>query len=149
MRRAQQRLWTPSPERQRPSDRMNICPKRFTVPTKLEVWRTLRLSQCNGNTIMNTNASVLLENIDLDEAAIGLGRAPLTGRLSSYSHRQVERLPGTITFLKATKVTPKASKSSAHGDMAQAAQIVAEWLTYLPRDCVNAMIERGWHRTAE
>jgi hypothetical protein len=30
-------------------------------------------------------------------------------------------------------------------EIARAEQQIAEWLEYLPEDCVNAMIERGWH----
>jgi hypothetical protein len=30
-------------------------------------------------------------------------------------------------------------------EIARAEQQIAEWLEYLPEDCVAAMIERGWH----
>jgi hypothetical protein len=30
-------------------------------------------------------------------------------------------------------------------EIARAEQKIAEWLEYLPEDCVAAMIERGWH----
>jgi hypothetical protein len=33
-------------------------------------------------------------------------------------------------------------------DDERAATIVAQWREYLPTDCVEAMIERGWHREA-
>jgi hypothetical protein len=32
-------------------------------------------------------------------------------------------------------------------DMARSARNVAEWLTYLPQDCVAAMIRQGWDRS--
>jgi hypothetical protein len=30
-------------------------------------------------------------------------------------------------------------------EIARAEQKIAEWLEYLPEDCVAAMIARGWH----
>lgn len=33
----------------------------------------------------------------------------------------------------------------SNAEIARAEQKIAEWLEYLPEDCVNAMIERGWH----
>jgi hypothetical protein len=29
--------------------------------------------------------------------------------------------------------------------VARAAEIIAEWTTYLPEDCVKAMVSDGWH----
>lgn len=29
--------------------------------------------------------------------------------------------------------------------IARAAASIAEWLTYLPEDCVKAMVNDGWH----
>lgn len=31
--------------------------------------------------------------------------------------------------------------------MARAALNVSEWLTYLPQDCVDAMVRQGWDRS--
>jgi len=31
---------------------------------------------------------------------------------------------------------------------AHAAANISDWLTYLPRDCVRAMVKEGWHWTA-
>jgi len=33
-------------------------------------------------------------------------------------------------------------------DDARAAENIAEWRKYLPQDCIETMIKRGWHRTA-
>lgn len=32
-------------------------------------------------------------------------------------------------------------------DSARAAENIVEWRTYLPEDCVNAMVKAGWHGT--
>jgi len=86
----------------------------------------------------------------LTGAAIPVRKASSTGRLSSYSHKSnVEWLRGRVSVLREIKVTFKASNSTANRgvSVADSEQTVAEWLTYLPKDCVKAMIERGWHIT--
>jgi hypothetical protein len=32
-------------------------------------------------------------------------------------------------------------------EMARSAGNIAQWLTYLPQDCVAAMVRQGWDRT--
>jgi hypothetical protein len=29
--------------------------------------------------------------------------------------------------------------------ISRAAEIIADWMTYLPEDCVKAMVNDGWH----
>ena len=38
-----------------------------------------------------------------------------------------------------------ASLNRNDATVARAAAIIAEWMTYLPQDCVKTMVSHGWH----
>jgi hypothetical protein len=53
-----------------------------------------------------------------------------------------------LPLLKNLGVGPdvvEASLKRNEATTARAAAIIAEWMTYLPEDCVRAMVSDGWH----
>jgi hypothetical protein len=42
---------------------------------------------------------------------------------------------------------PNAMAPVSAVELSLASKIVAEWLTYLPLDCVATMVKQGWDRT--
>lgn len=88
-------------------------------------------------------------NTQLSGAPIQVGQTPIAARVPSYARRFRDECVVSRMSLDATNITLTSShvKASHEDVVKQSAQIVAEWLTYLPQECVNAMMERGWHRT--
>jgi hypothetical protein len=52
------------------------------------------------------------------------------------------RVSYSPTIRMATKAETSGRPRAAHPD-----QLVEDWLSYLPRECVNAMVDRNWHHT--
>ncbi len=64
---------------------------------------------------------------------------------SGSFHRRAAR----VSYLNTVKVTTKPSKSRSHLEIqtARSNQIVDEWRTYLPQECVETMVSLNWHHT--
>jgi hypothetical protein len=57
--------------------------------------------------------------------------------------REAVRLRERLAFVKALAVSARGLSSAT----SRAAANIATWRTYLPHDCVAAMIKDGWHRS--
>lgn len=89
----------------------------------------------------------------LDAAAIGVdvkdGIVTLTGHVGSFNEKwEAEHAAQRIGGVKALaiEIDVKLPGSSARTDaeIARSAENVIEWMTYLPKDSVKVMVERGW-----
>ena len=59
------------------------------------------------------------------------------------NQREAVRLRERLAFIKALAVRAHGLSTVA----SRAAANIAAWRTYLPQDCVAAMIKDGWHRS--
>ncbi len=57
------------------------------------------------------------------------------------SHRLLALLKGLGVGADVIEASIKCNDAT----IARAATIIAEWMTYLPEDCVKAMVSDGWH----
>jgi hypothetical protein len=76
--------------------------------------------------------------------------APISRTLDSRSERpnmvRTNQRPGfRHDSLANTSVAMNGSVKRNDAAMARAATIIAQWKTYLPEDCVKAMMADGWH----
>jgi hypothetical protein len=55
------------------------------------------------------------------------------------------RLAALLRHLGMSADIVEASIRRNDATIARAAAIIAEWMTYLPEDCVKAMVNDGWH----
>ena len=55
------------------------------------------------------------------------------------------RLSALLRHLGMSADIVEASIRRNNATIAHAAEIIAEWMTYLPEDCVKAMVNDGWH----
>jgi hypothetical protein len=55
------------------------------------------------------------------------------------------RLSALLKHLGMSADIVEASVGRNDATIAHAAAIIAEWMTYLPEDCVKAMVNDGWH----
>lgn len=55
------------------------------------------------------------------------------------------RLSALLRHLDVSADIVEASIRRNDATIARAAAIIAEWMTYLPEDCVKAMVNDGWH----
>jgi hypothetical protein len=69
----------------------------------------------------------------------------------SVERRAAERAARRITGVRALTVDIQVMNTDGvvrvDADAARSAQNVSQWLTYLPEDCVRAMVDDGWDRT--
>ena len=64
------------------------------------------------------------------------------------SESEVDNSAQLIALLKGLGVgadVVEASIKRNDASITRAAAIIAEWMTYLPEDCVKAMVNDGWH----
>ena len=57
----------------------------------------------------------------------------------------VHRLSALLRRLDVSADIIEASTRRNDATITRAAAIIAEWITYLPEDCVKAMVNDGWH----
>ena len=57
----------------------------------------------------------------------------------------IRRLSALLRHLGVSADIVEASIRRNNATIARAAEIIAEWMTYLPEDCVKAMVKDGWH----
>jgi hypothetical protein len=62
------------------------------------------------------------------------------------AHTQIAGLCAELGFAAGDPACIGIGRSGAR--TARAAANITDWLTYLPRDCVRAMVKDGWHWTA-
>lgn len=99
--------------------------------------------------IATLQLEVLFKSEHLDGAA-GTGRASANGHTVAHHPREREvggstRLVGLRKGLGVGSDVVEASIKRNDATIARAAAIIAEWMTYLPEDCVKAMVSDGWH----
>jgi hypothetical protein len=80
------------------------------------------------------------------------GVVTLAGRVNSYAEkweaeRAARRVSGVKTLSVQLFVTLTASRTRHDADIARSAKNVLQWMSYLPKDCVKAMVDSGWDRT--
>jgi hypothetical protein len=82
----------------------------------------------------------------------GAGNGPRAANWHPKMHRSRERKVDDshrlLALLKGLAVgsdVVEASIKRNEATTARAAAIIAEWVTYLPEDCVRAMVSDGWH----
>jgi|SRR5450631_3431599 hypothetical protein len=70
---------------------------------------------------------------------------PAIHRSKEHDIDNSHRLAALLRHLGMSADIVKASVRRNDATIAHAAAIIAEWMTYLPEDCVKAMINDGWH----
>ena len=91
----------------------------------------------------------LFESAHLDGGASN-GRALANRHVMRLHTREREvgdstRLVALLRGLGVGSDVVEASIRRNDAIVARAAEIIAEWTTYLPEDCVKAMVSDGWH----
>jgi hypothetical protein len=84
------------------------------------------------------------------EGAAGNGRSamnayPAMHRSKEHDIDNSRRLAALLTHLGVSADIVEASVRRNDATIARAAATIAEWMTYLPEDCVKAMVNDGWH----
>jgi hypothetical protein len=91
----------------------------------------------------------LFKSQHLDGAAGDSRRAanghPAVNRSGAWQVDDSHRLLALLSGLGVDSDVAKASLKRNAAITARAATIIAEWMTYLPEDCVRAMVSDGWH----
>jgi hypothetical protein len=64
-----------------------------------------------------------------------------TKRETDSSHRLLSLLDRLGVGTDVVEASTKRNDAT----VARAAAIIAEWMTYLPQDCVKTMVREGWH----
>jgi hypothetical protein len=82
----------------------------------------------------------------------GAGNGPRAANWHPKMHRSRERevddrhrLLALLKGLAVGSDVVEASIKRSEATTVRAAAIIAEWMTYLPEDCVRAMVSDGWH----
>ena len=70
---------------------------------------------------------------------------PAMHRLNELDIDNGHRLSALLRHLDVGADMVEASIRRNDATIARAAAIIAEWMTYLPEDCVKAMVNDGWH----
>jgi hypothetical protein len=92
----------------------------------------------------------------IDAAQIGAdiadGVVTLSGHARSHIERcEAERAARRVLGVRAVaikiKTTLSVSDDGHDAAIARAAHNVSQWMSYLPKDCVDTMIRHGWDRT--
>jgi hypothetical protein len=91
----------------------------------------------------------LFESGHLDGVA-GNGRGAMNAYPAMHRARardvdDIHRLLALLKRLGIGADVVEASIKRNDATIARAAAIIAEWMTYLPEDCVKAMVSDGWH----
>jgi hypothetical protein len=78
------------------------------------------------------------------------GRRPLSGHpwMQRSTRREADNNQRLLSLLDRLGVGPEVAEASLERNdatVARAAAIIAEWMTYLPQDCVKTMVSDGWH----
>jgi hypothetical protein len=68
-------------------------------------------------------------------------RVPIEAHPALYARKSRDFGQGTANTCVATNGSVKRNGAG----MAHAAENIAQWKTYLPEDCVRAMMNAGWH----
>jgi len=90
----------------------------------LKWWRTEGVAN-DGRSAMNAYPAMLRSNEhDIDNS---------------------RRLSALLRHLGVSADIVEASLRRNNATAARAAAMIAEWMTYLPEDCVKAMVNDGWH----
>jgi hypothetical protein len=84
------------------------------------------------------------------EGAAGNGQSamnayPAMHRSKEHDIDNSRRLAALLRRLGMSADVVEASVRRNDATIARAAAIIAEWTTYLPEDCVKAMVNDGWH----
>ena len=84
------------------------------------------------------------------EAAPGNERSamnayPAIHRTKEHDIDNSHRLAALLRQLGMSADIVEASVRRNDATIARAAAMIAEWMTYLPEDCVKAMVKDGWH----
>jgi hypothetical protein len=70
---------------------------------------------------------------------------PAMPRSKEHDIDNSRRLSALLRHLGVSADIIEASVRRNDAMIAHAAAIIAEWMTYLPEDCVKAMVNDGWH----
>ena len=70
---------------------------------------------------------------------------PAMHRSKEHNIDDSGRLSALLKHLGMSADIVEASIRRNDATIARAAEIIAEWMTYLPEDCVKAMVYDGWH----
>jgi hypothetical protein len=70
---------------------------------------------------------------------------PAKHRSKEHDIDSSSRLSALLRHLGVSADIVEASIRRNNVTIARAAEIIAEWMTYLPEDCVKAMVNDGWH----
>jgi hypothetical protein len=84
------------------------------------------------------------------EGAAGNGQSAMNACPAMYRSKERDidnsrRLAALLRRLGMSADVVEASVRRNDATIARAAAIIAEWTTYLPEDCVKAMVNDGWH----
>jgi len=84
------------------------------------------------------------------ERVAGNGRremsaCPATYRSKEHDVDSSHRLSALLKHLGVSADVVEASIRRNAAMISHAAEIIADWMTYLPEDCVKAMVNDGWH----
>jgi hypothetical protein len=70
---------------------------------------------------------------------------PAMHRSKEHDMEDSRRLSALLRHLDISAEIVEASIRRNDATIARAAAIIADWNTYLPEDCVKAMVNDGWH----
>ena len=70
---------------------------------------------------------------------------PAMYRSKEHDIDNSDRLSALLRRIGVSADMVEASIRRDDATIARAAEIIAEWITYLPEDCVKAMVNDGWH----
>ena len=84
------------------------------------------------------------------EGVAGNRRREMTAYPAMYRSRELDvgsshRLSALLRHLGMSADMVEASIRRNDATISRAAEIIADWMTYLPEDCVKAMVNDGWH----
>jgi hypothetical protein len=101
------------------------------------------------NLIATLHLEPLLKLEHLD-GVTGNGRGAANGHPVTHRPRERgiddgQRLTAILKGLGVGADVVEASVKRNDASITRAAAIIAEWMTYLPEDCVKAMVNDGWH----
>jgi len=74
-----------------------------------------------------------------------MNESPAMYRSKEHDVDSSHRLSALLKHLGMSDDIVEASVRHDDPTISRAAEIIAEWMTYLPEDCVKAMVNDGWH----